>query len=299
MTLLVYLPLLLPALVSLLARRASERVPPAAAVRGLVAAALTTAALSVWSLVLLALTLFDDLPPWRQFGVRPALHLPTPVPDAVAAGALGALGWAVVRLVRDLRHRADTVRRLRATGPADEGLVVVDWDSPLAVAVPGRPGHPGHVLVTSGMLRLLGPQERRAVLAHERAHLSHHHHFAVGAVAAAAAVNPLLVPSRGAVTYLVERWADEEAAAVVDDRGLVARAVARAALATAAQPSAAALGVHGGVIVRRVSALRRPPAAATGGLVLLAAALAAITVCLLAGGDATTDFVEVFQAWPR
>jgi predicted transcriptional regulator len=53
------------------------------------------------------------------------------------------------------------------------------------------------------------------------------------AAVAAAAVNPLLAPVREAVTYLVERWADEEAAEAVADRRLVARAVARAALATA------------------------------------------------------------------
>lgn len=293
MTLVVYLPLLLPLAVSLIARHAADRVSPGFAVRGLVAAALVTAALSAWSLVLLALTLFDDMPPWRAFGSRPGLHLPTPVPDAVAVLALGALGWAVVRLVRDLRLRADSVRRLQSAGAPESGLVVADWDSPLAVAVPG---HPGHILVTSGMLRVLGPEERRAVLAHERAHLSHRHHQAVCAVAAAAAINPLLVPVRTAVTYLVERWADEEAAAVVDDRGLVARAVARAALA--ASDSAPALGIGGGVIVRRVSALRRPPAAGTG-LLFLLAALVAVTLCLAAGSDATTDFVEVFRAWPR
>ncbi|MEV6849410.1 M48 family metalloprotease [Actinoplanes sp. NPDC051411] len=294
MTLLVYLPLLLPVVVSLVARRAADRVPPALAVRGLVAAALAAAALSAWSLILLSLTLFDDLPPWRALGGRPGLHLPQPVPDAVAALALGALGWAVVRLGRDLRHRADTVRRLRQAGPAHEGLVVADWDSPLAVAVPG---HPGHVLVTSGMLRALGPAERRAVFAHERAHLAHRHHALVAAAAAAAAVNPLLAPVRPVVTYLVERWADEDAAAALADRGLVARAVARAALAGA--PAAApALGITGGVIVRRVNALRQPPAV-DGGLLLLVAALAAVAVCLMSGGDATTDFVEVFRAWPR
>jgi hypothetical protein len=291
-TVLVYLPLLLPLVVSLVARRAADKVPPAFAVRGLVAAALATAALSVWSLVLLALTLFDDVPPWRALDDRPGLHLPKPVPDAIAVLALGALGWAVVRLGRDLRHRADTVRRLRQAGVAHEGLVVADWDSPLAVAVPG---HPGHVLVTSGLLRALGPAERRAVFAHERAHLTHRHHVLVGATAAAAAVNPLLAPVRPVVTYLVERWADEEAATALADRGLVARAVARAALAgsPAVEP---ALGVTGGVIVRRVNALRQPPAV-DGGLLLPLAGLAAVTVCLMAGGNATTEFVEVFRAW--
>jgi Zn-dependent protease with chaperone function len=291
-TVAVYLPLLLPVLVSLIARRAADRVSPAVAARGLVIAAVVTAALSAWSLVLLGLTLFDDMPPWRALNERPGLHLPEPVPDAVAALALGALGWAAVRVVRDLRHRAGTARRLRAAGVPLEGLVVADWEAPLAVAVPGRPGH---VLVTSGMLRLLSPPERRAVLAHERAHLTHRHHLAVGAVGAAAAVNPLLIPARTTVTYLVERWADEEAADAVSDRDLVARTVARAALATVEESPAPALGLHGGVIVRRVSALQRPPFEA--GRRLLVAVAVAAAAGVPAGLEATTDFVEVVRAW--
>jgi Zn-dependent protease with chaperone function len=277
----------------LIARRA-DRLSPALAVRGLAAASVVTAALSVWSLALLTLTLFDDVPPWRALDGRPGLHLPEPVPDAVAVLALGALGWAAVRLRRDLRHRAGTVRRMRGAGVPHEGLVIADWVAPLAVAVPGRPGH---VLVTSGMLRLLSPPERQAVLAHERAHLTHRHHLAVGAAAAAAAVNPLLTPARTAVTYLVERWADEDAAQAVGDRGLVARTVARAALATVGQPPAptSALGVHGGVIVRRVSALKRPPA--RSGRRLLVTAAVAAAVGLLAALDATTAFVDVVRAW--
>ena len=291
MTVAVYLPLLLPLLVSAIAWRAGDRVRPGAAVRGLVGAAVTTAALSIWSLVLLALTLFDDLPAFRE----PAgSHLPEPVPDAVAVLALAALAGAAVQLGRDLRRRAGTVRRLRGPEPPEDGLVVADWAAPLAVAVPGRPGH---VLVTSGMLRLLDAPERRAVLAHERAHLRHRHHLAVSAAAAAAAVNPLLRPAREAVTYLVERWADEDAAADVGDRRLVARAVARAALATAGEPIGTALAVSGGVVVRRVGALRRPPARNAGRL--LVAAAVAVALCLLTGGEATAGFVEVLRAWLR
>jgi len=45
---------------------------------------------------------------------------------------------------------------------------------PHAVAVPGRLGRRGHVLVTSGMLTALDDEERAVLLAHERAaHLRH------------------------------------------------------------------------------------------------------------------------------
>lgn len=113
--------------------------------------------------------------------------------------------------------------------------MIADWSTPMAVAVPGRPGH---LLVTTGILGALDADERRVLFAHEQAHLSRHHHRLVTVAGMAAAVNPLLIPVREAVAYLVERWADEEAADIVGDRGLTARAVARAALAsTATEPS--------------------------------------------------------------
>jgi Zn-dependent protease with chaperone function len=282
----VYLPLLLPVLVALGARWTAEHARPAVAVRGLVTAAVVAAIASAWSLIMLAMTGLDDLPPLA------GRDRPKPVPDAIAALAVGALVWGTVRLLRDVHRRHDTARRLRAAGAPSDGLVVADWTAPLAVAVPGRPGH---LLVTTGMLRGLDAHERRAVLAHERAHLRHRHHLAVAWVAAAASVNPLLGPVRATVTYLVERWADEEAATAVADRGLVARAVARAALATAGTGPAGALGVHGGVIVRRVRALDRPPARSDGRV--LAAATMAVLACLVAGAAATEDFVELARAW--
>jgi hypothetical protein len=115
--------------------------------------------------------------------------------------------------VYDIHLRTATHQRLRAAGTPKNGLVVADWSTPLAVAVPGRPGH---LLVTSGMLRLLDADQRRVLFAHENAHLNHRHHRLVTLTACAAAVNPLLIPVRAAVAYLVERWADEDAAAVTD-----------------------------------------------------------------------------------
>jgi hypothetical protein len=293
MRLTVYLPLALPFLLTLAAGHVADRARPRAAVAGLVGAAVLTAAASVWSLVLLVLTLFDDLPAMVAVDARAAWRLPEPVPDWVALAAAVALGWALLRLALDLHRRREAVRRLRQPGPAADGVVVADWAEPLAVAVPGRPGQ---VLVTTGMLRLLGAAESRAVLAHERSHLAHRHHVATALAGAAAAVNPLLRPVRETVGYLVERWADEDAAAAAGDRELVARAVARAALAASAPP-VPALGVHGSVIVRRVQALRRPPPAS--GRRHLAAATATAAACVVAAAFATADFVTMLDAWLR
>jgi peptidase M48-like protein len=293
MTFAVYLPLLLPVLVALTARPLTERATPRAAVLALVTASVLTAATSFWSLLLLVLTLFDDLPAMVALDSRPGMHLPEPVPDWVAVTASVVLAACLINLARDVHHRRSTARRLRNAGPAAGGVVVADWAEPLAVAVPGRPGQ---VLLTSGMLKVLDADERRAVLAHERAHLAHRHHIAVLLTSAAAAVNPLLRPARDAVTFLVERWADEEAAADLGNRDLVARAVARAALATADfRTPAPALGMHGGVIVRRVKALHRP--APTAARWQLAPPAAAVIACLALEANATVEFVDVLRAW--
>ena len=288
MTFAVYLPLLLPVLVSWAARRAADRGRPAAAVRGLVVASVLAAVASTWSLVLIALTLFDDLPPLSAIDEQPGL--PQPVPGEVAAAAALLLLCGAVRLGRDLHRRRHTARSLRAAGTPIGDLVVADWAAPLAVAVPGRPGH---LLVTTGMLRGLDAPERRAVIAHERAHLAHRHHRAVAWAAAAAAVTPLLVPARETVSYLVERWADEDAADAVADRGLVARAVARAALATV--DTSPVLGMHGGVIVRRVRALGRPAPKPDGGDPAIA--LMAASGGMVAVGTAALAFIEAARIW--
>jgi beta-lactamase regulating signal transducer with metallopeptidase domain len=286
----VYVPLLLGLPLWWLAPRLARKGGPGPGAWALAGIAVIAGSASTWSLGLLALTLFDDMPPWRALGEDPALDLPTPVPDLVAAIAVLLLIAGAIRLVVDLHRRLTTVRRLRRVGTSHAGVAVADLETPMAVAVPGRPGH---VLVTTAMLRLLDRHERRVMFAHERAHLRHRHHALVLTAAAAAAVNPLLIPARDAVTYLVERWADEDAASEVGNRDLAARAIARAALATVRpEPS---LGVGGGIVVRRVQALTdpapRPRRRRFAGLVVL------VIVFGAAAAVATAEFVTVARAW--
>jgi Zn-dependent protease with chaperone function len=122
-----------------------------------------------------------------------------------------------------------------------------------------RPGRPGRVVVSQGMLEALSGEEQLVLFAHERAHLRHHHHRYIAAADACARAIPLLAPLAASVRFACERWADEEAASVVGERKLVARAVAVAALAEAGAPALSFGGNTGGVPAR-VEALLDPPA---------------------------------------
>lgn len=86
----------------------------------------------------------------------------------------------------------------------------------LVGALRGSAGRPvrrrrgGRVVVTTALLDRLRPAERRALFAHERAHLAARHDRFLLAVQLAARANPFLRPLRTAVAYTAERWADEE-----------------------------------------------------------------------------------------
>lgn len=296
----VYLPLLLALLLAFAARRTAARGTPGAGAWMLALSAVIAAACSTWSLTLLALTLLDDLPPLAALDDRPALELPEPVPGYVALAAGVALLWCVVRLLRDVRRRVTVHRELRAIGTPEQNLVVADWSTPMAVAVPGTARRGGHILVTTGMLRMLDADERRVVLAHERAHLRRRHHRLTAVSAGAAALNPLLIPVRDTVAYLVERWADEDAATDVGDRGLTAQAVARAALATAGPGAdtsrdSTRLGIDGGVAVQRVRALLEPAPQPRRRLLIAPVLLGA--AFLTVGTVTTIEFIALAQAW--
>jgi hypothetical protein len=90
----------------------------------------------------------------------------------------------------------------------------------------------------------------------------------LAAAGLAVACNPLLAPLSRSLSYALERWADEDAAAT-SGRRTVAHAVGAVALAGAAS-EAPVLRVGGGVVPRRVVALVAPRTrtSAWGGAVL-------------------------------
>ncbi|MFF2848739.1 M48 family metalloprotease [Streptomyces sp. NPDC058001] len=283
----VYLPLALPVVLSAVSPLVGRRVAPALAARVLTTAAVLSSAATVWVLFLLIATLVGEAPPVAADALADGRHLPEPVPEAVALAAMAGLGVIVHRLCRVARAERATRRMLRRLGeghPPDTELIVADSEVPRAFAVPGSPGR---ILVTAAMFSALAPAERRVLLAHERAHLTHRHASLATAVAVAAAANPLLTPVRTTVTYLLERWADEEAAGAVGDRATAARALARAALVAHRSRPGCALAFSDHAVTRRLAALRAtpPPHLRVIGLAVLALGI----LPAIGAADATGD----------
>ncbi len=299
----VYVPLLLTLLAPFGARPLTERCEPRLATWLLTASSLVLGVASTISLGLLAATGLIRVPRLAALGdwsARSArLDDPTELSVALVAGLL--LGGALLATARMLWRRARTLAAAAvdaACMPARDGLVVTRDEVPDAYAIPGLPGR---VVISTGMLHTLDPAEHTILLAHERAHLTAHHYAFVALAQLGAAANPLLRPLANAVTYTVERWADENAAASTGDRRRVARAVGKAALAAHRAPArAAALGVRGrrvpgrrgpldgaGPVPRRVAALLAPPLERHP--VLAAATAAVLTATTLATAEAAHD----------
>ncbi|MFH9942440.1 M56 family metallopeptidase [Streptomyces murinus] len=291
----VYSPLALSLLLAAAGPLTGRYVAPAAAARVLAAAAVVTAGATTWSLVLLGAALLGDVPPVvRAAGQGGPAADPVPVVIGLAAClALVVVGVRLHRAVRAERRTRRALRLLCAGQPADTELIVAASAVPRACAVPGRPGR---ILVTSAMLGALGPAERRALLAHERAHLAHRHDVLVTAATLAAAADPLLCPVRSTVVYLVERWADERAAAAVGDRRTTAHALARAALTAQRGGAVCALHFADRAVTRRIAALQAAPQSSLGSAAL--AVLALSTLPPLLAADATGDLFRLLTGAP-
>lgn len=303
----VYIPLLLSLLAPLGARRLSERCEPRLATWLLTVSALAMGTATTISLGLLAITGLIRFPQLAVLGHWSAHTAqrddPAELSVSLIAGLL--LGAAVLMAARMLWRRARTLAAAAleaACMPAENGLVVVEDEAPDAFTIPGLPGR---VVVSTGMLRTLDETERDILLAHERAHLAAHHYAFVALTQLGAAANPLLRPLATAVTYTVERWADESAATATGDRERVARTVGKAALAAHRSPArvpGAALGILGrrtpltaaGPVPRRVAALLAPPFGRHP--VLAAMTVTVLVTAALATAEAAHDLHLLLEA---
>lgn len=170
------------------------------------------------------------------------------VPAWVGLPALTVAVFGGVRVWRVLRAR----HRLCRSGHGHPQ--VVPHPQPFAVTLPGRGGA---VVLSSGLMALLDEREQQVVVAHESSHSRHRHDRYLLVAELGAAVLPALRWMADRVRLAVERWADEDAAAIMGDRALVAATLGKVALHRSAPPLALAFGGH--AVVTRVAALLAPP----------------------------------------
>lgn len=257
----VFLPLVLPLTAWPIARLAEQHLHPRTATRLLTGVAAVMAMCSTVCLALVMVVGTAQLPgnPLPDGWSDPEVRAAVPYDEVVGKAAIPALCAVVVACGRTLwRHRRVRRRAHRAlAGLPGAGVAVLPDEVPYAYALPG--GRQGRVVVTTALLDCLEPAERRALFAHERAHLAARHHRFLLTVQLAARANPFLRPLRTAVSYTAERWADEEAAQAVGSRRTVASAIGRAALVSRGAPPAALAGFAApGPVPRRVAALLGP-----------------------------------------
>jgi hypothetical protein len=269
MIVLLVVPLLLPFAAPLLARGLAGRLAPHAALWALTAAVVAFGGSTVAALAGLVLTGALRLPAVARLGrmIHPMatgpVELLLPMTAAAAAALAVCAAGAARSAVRECRALGAARAEADLARPAD-GLSVVADDRVDAYALPAWSGGPGRVVVTEGMLRCLSADERRALVAHERAHLAGRHHLLLAVAELAGHCHPGLRPVRKDVALAVERAADEAAALATGDRHLTARAIGRAALAAHSAPvrrGAALPSATAGPVPQRVAALLNQPAA--------------------------------------
>lgn len=229
----------------------ANRVAPVRAARYLsiaIGSVLGAAWLTTWALSL-AFLAHHPLVGGQFVWCRQLAGLHHPPPPFVGEASLLVATMSTGRLLLVL-HRWH-----RSRGSGAGGVHLVESSRPFAFAEPGRSGG---IIVSSAMLGALAAKERHALLAHEQAHLRHRHDLYL-LVATFARGIPVLSTLASRLRHALERWADEEAAETTGDRLVVARAVARAALATVDPTPVGVLAGSGSSVPARVTALASPP----------------------------------------
>lgn len=297
----VYLPLVAALVLGAAGPALGRRLPPAVASVLLTAAALVTAVTSLASLALLTGVVVLRVPEFAAEGRLSdavLMHGPvSPLAGAVSGLALLALAPFAIRAgVRLWHESARTYRLAKAFSAHPASITVIQDPRAQAFAVPGIPSLPGHaaiptrIVATDSLLRTLDEDQRRAMFAHEQAHLRRRHHLYLLLTNLAAVANPLLWRLPDAVTEATERWADEDAAAAVGDREILARALGRAALSNLPRTVPAMAQAHVG---KRVRALMAPPPPRRRALAALVGVAIAATVW--ASIDATRETEDFFD----
>ncbi|MGY0067405.1 M56 family metallopeptidase [Streptomyces sp. QTS137] len=304
----VFLPLVLPLTAWPVARLAEQHLQPRAATWLLSAVAGVLAVCSTLCLALLMVVGTAQLPgnPLPDGWSDPEVREAVPYDEIAGKAAIPALIAVLAACVRTAwrHHRVRRRAESALAGLPARAVAVLPDELPYAYALPGRRNR---IVVTTGMLDGLDSAERRALFAHERAHLTHRHHRFLLTVRLAARANPFLRPLRTAVTYCAERWADEEAATAVGSRRTVALAIGKSALISRGAPVATlAHFAAPGPVPRRVAALFGPapatriwpPVFTTVGLAAWTAAAGTAVSALSSANSAVTLFLILHAATP-
>ncbi|AWL36871.1 MULTISPECIES: M56 family metallopeptidase [Streptomyces] len=304
----VFLPLVLPLSAWPVARLAAHRLHPRTATWLLSGVAAVLALCSTLCLALLVVVGTAQLPgnPLPDGWSDPAVREAVPYDEVAGTAAIPLLAAVLVACSAAAWHhhrvRRDAARAL--AGLRRTSVAVLPDAVPYAYALPGGRGR---IVASTSLLDCLEPAERRALFAHERAHLAGSHHRFLLTVRLAARASPFLRPLRTAVAYTAERWADEDAAAATGNRRVVARAIGKAALLSRGAPAATlAHFAAPGPVPRRVAALLGPapaarvwpPAFTAVGLAAWGAAAGTTVSALSSANSAVTLFFVLKAATP-
>lgn len=242
-------PLLVTLGVAAIATSAHRRLPPRLATRFVTIALVLVVIAALPTALLVGLAFLAHVP---VIGIgfewcAQAMGMHASVPAWLGLPVLGLLTIGAVRTALLIRHH----RALRREDARP--IHIAHSPKPYAVTLPGRAGQ---IVISTALVDLLDDDERRIVVAHERAHARYRHDRYLLTAELAAAILPPLRGLARRVNYSIERWADEAAAAVCGDRKLVAITLGKVALQS--NPPTVA-GFSGLGVAARMAALLEPP----------------------------------------
>ncbi|WP_457966776.1 M56 family metallopeptidase [Arthrobacter sp. D1-29] len=152
------------------------------------------------------------------------------------------------RIERQRRRHRELLALLASPSAEGAGTVVISHDSPVAYCLPG--GARSVTVLSDGLMAALEPDELRAVLIHENAHLSQRHHLLLWAFAAWRQALPWLPTTRLAqesVNSLIEMLADDVALKTESKATLIkAIAIVASGSAGSSGDAAASAGIRPG-----------------------------------------------------
>jgi Zn-dependent protease with chaperone function len=210
---------------------------------------------------------------------------------AMAAGLalFSLLCWVLVAVTVTViyarRRQLELLALLAHGDPKVPGALVLDHPAAAAYCVPGLRSK---IVVSAGALKLLGPAELAAVLAHERAHLRERHDLVLLPFTALRRAFPWSGACADAyreVALLVEMLADDRALRARPARELVSALVRVGTAGQVSVGTMAAMASSDSEVTARVNRLLVPrhplPMAAVAGICLGSALLATAPVALM------------------